>query len=122
MTLYSASLPAAADLYGDIEPAPRVQWSDYLPGLLVAALAALASLAIVGVPVASEALVSARLASGAAFRALAGGAVASCGASSAMALATVLGERRVNQAQLTLVLVGISAMSALAMTVYPILC
>jgi uncharacterized integral membrane protein (TIGR00698 family) len=58
---------------------------------------------------------------GNAFGALAGGAVAICGASAAMALATVLGERRVSQAQLTLVLVGISAMSALAMVVYPIL-
>jgi uncharacterized integral membrane protein (TIGR00698 family) len=58
---------------------------------------------------------------GSPFGALAGGAVAICGASAAMALAAVLGERRVSQAQLTLVLVGISAFSALAMVVYPIL-
>src|SRR3954471_22699904 len=43
MVLYSSTLPAAADLYGDIEPAPKVRWADYLPGLLVAALASLAS-------------------------------------------------------------------------------
>lgn len=57
----------------------------------------------------------------AAFGTLAGGAVAICGASAAMALATTLGERRVSQAQLALVLVGISAASALAMFLYPIL-
>ena len=51
---------------------------------------------------------------------LAGGAVAICGASAAMALATMLGERRASQAQLTLVLVGISAMSAAAMVLYPL--
>lgn len=58
---------------------------------------------------------------GANFGILAGGAVAICGASAAMALATTLGERRINQAQLTLVLVGISAMSAAAMMIYPLI-
>lgn len=57
----------------------------------------------------------------AAFGALCGGAVAICGASAAMAFASLLGERRASQAQLTLVLVGVSAMSALAMTLYPAL-
>lgn len=56
-----------------------------------------------------------------AFGVLAGGAVAICGASAALALATTLGERRINQGQLTLVLVGISAMSAAALVLYPIL-
>ena len=37
-----------------------------------------------------------------------------------MALATTLGEKRASQAQLTMVLVGISALSATAMVVYPI--
>ena len=55
----------------------------------------------------------------AAFGVLAGGSVAICGGSAAMALSATLGERRVRQAELTLVLVGISAMSALAMVVYP---
>ena len=55
----------------------------------------------------------------ASFGVLAGGAVAICGGSAAMALSATLGERRVRQAELTLVLVGISAMSALAMVVYP---
>jgi uncharacterized integral membrane protein (TIGR00698 family) len=57
----------------------------------------------------------------AAFGTLAGGAVAICGASAALALAAVLGERRASQAQLTLVLVGVSAASALAMSLYPII-
>lgn len=183
--------PAAADLYGDLEPAVKVTVRDHIPGLLVTALAALASaylasrygapitlmallvglalnfmsadkrltpglafasrvLLRVGIvlfgaritlaqigdlgPVALAAILiivtltilagvasSRWLGLGSAFGALAGGAVAICGASAAMALATVLGERRVSQAQLTLVLVGISAMSALAMVAYPIL-
>lgn len=55
------------------------------------------------------------------FGVLAGGAVAICGASAALALATVLGERRISQAQLTMVLVGISAASSIALFFYPIL-
>jgi len=55
------------------------------------------------------------------FGVLAGGAVAICGASAALALATVLGERRISQAQLTIVLVGISAASSFALFFYPIL-
>ena len=58
---------------------------------------------------------------GAAFGALAGGAVAICGASAALAIATMLGRRRVDDAQLTLVLVGTSAMSALAMVTDPLI-
>ncbi|MFN9925534.1 MAG: YeiH family protein, partial [Phenylobacterium sp.] len=58
---------------------------------------------------------------GGAFGALCGGAVAICGASAAMAFATLLGEKRISRSQLTLVLVGISAMSALAMALYPVL-
>lgn len=53
------------------------------------------------------------------FGILAGGAVAICGASAALALASLLGEKRVSQAQLTLVLVTIAAASAAAMTLYP---
>jgi uncharacterized integral membrane protein (TIGR00698 family) len=53
------------------------------------------------------------------FGVLAGGAVAICGGSAAMALSATLGERRVRQSELTLVLVGISSMSSLAMVVYP---
>jgi uncharacterized integral membrane protein (TIGR00698 family) len=53
------------------------------------------------------------------FGILAGGSVAICGGSAAMALSATLGERRVRQSELTLVLVGISSMSALAMMVYP---
>lgn len=186
------SYPAAADLFGDLEPAPKVRWTDNLPGLAVAVLAALASgyladhygapltlmalliglalnflgaderlqpglaftartllrfgivlvgarvtlaqvaglgpvalaalLGIVAATVGAAVLAARRFGYDTAFGALAGGAVAICGASAAMALATVLGERRVSQAQLALVLVGISAMSATAMVVYPALC
>lgn len=56
-----------------------------------------------------------------AFGMLAGGSVAICGASAALALATTLGERRVNQGQLAFVLVGISAASAAAMFFYPLI-
>ncbi len=52
---------------------------------------------------------------------LAGGSVAICGASAALALSALLGEKRTSQAQLTLVLVCVSAASAFAMSVYPIL-
>jgi uncharacterized integral membrane protein (TIGR00698 family) len=55
------------------------------------------------------------------FGILSGGAVAICGASAALALASLLGEKRANQAQLTLVLVTVSAASALAMSLYPAL-
>lgn len=54
-----------------------------------------------------------------AFGVLSGGAVAICGGSAAMALSATLGERRVRQSELTLVLVGISAMSSLALVLYP---
>lgn len=66
-------------------------------------------------------LTSRALGLGAAFGTLAGGSVAICGASAALALSSALGEKRVNQAQLTLVLVAVSAASALAMSAYPIL-
>lgn len=56
-----------------------------------------------------------------AFGTLAGGAVAICGASAALALSSVLGEKRSSQAQLTLVLVAISAASAFAMSTYPVI-
>ncbi len=56
-----------------------------------------------------------------AFGVLAGGAVAICGGSAAMALSATLGERRIRQAELTLVLVGIASLSPLAMVGYPVL-
>ena len=89
-------------------------------GLGPVALAAI--VAIVTLTMLSGVLAAERLGFGRAFGALAGGAVAICGASAAMALATVLGDKRVNQAQLALVLVGISAFSAAAMVLYPALC
>ncbi len=58
---------------------------------------------------------------GAAFGTLAGGSVAICGASAALAFATLLGEKRIDRAQLALVLVGVASASAFAMFAYPIL-
>ena len=82
---------------------------------------AFASLTLVVVATIGAAVLTARwLRSGTAFGVLAGGAVAICGASAALAVYAVLGERRVSQAQLTLVLVGVSAMSSLAMILYPV--
>lgn len=83
--------------------------------------ALLAVVVIVAVTLSVGVLAARALGFTAAFGALCGAAVAICGASAAMAFASLLGERRVSQAQLTLVLVGISAMSAVAMTLYPIL-
>ena len=83
---------------------------------------ALLSVAVRGAPVIGAGVLAARrFGFDSAFGVLAGGAVAICGASAALALATTLGERRASQAQLTIVLVGISAMSAAAMVLYPIL-
>jgi len=83
--------------------------------------ALLCVLAIVAVTIGAGVLAARRLGFDSAFGVLAGGAVAICGASAAMALATTLGEKRASQAQLTLVLVGISAMSAAAMMLYPLI-
>jgi uncharacterized integral membrane protein (TIGR00698 family) len=104
-----------------------LRWGIVLVGLRVTfgqivalgPVALLAVLVIVAITIGCGVLVGRRLGFDAAFGTLAGGAVAICGASAAMALATTLGERRASQAQLTLVLVGISALSALAMVTYP---
>jgi uncharacterized integral membrane protein (TIGR00698 family) len=84
-------------------------------------LALLAVIGVVAATIGTGILIARRLGFTPAFGVLAGGAVAICGASAAMALASLLGERRVGQAQLTVTLVGISAMSSLAMFLYPIL-
>lgn len=52
---------------------------------------------------------------------LTGGATAICGASAALALYSLIGDKRVDQARFTLTLVGITVASALAMTLYPVL-
>lgn len=82
-------------------------------------VALLSVVAIVALTIGSGIWIARRLGFSDAFGTLAGGAVAICGASAALALATTLGERRASQAQLTLVLVVISALSALAMVTYP---
>ena len=81
-----------------------------------AAIAAMVALVTLGGTVTSK-----WIGRGAAFGTLAGGAVAICGASAALALSSVLGEKRASQAQLTLVLVAVSAASAVAMSLYPAL-
>jgi len=106
-----------------------LRWGIVLVGLQVtfAQIASLgwvafvAIIAIMIVVVASGAVVARSVGRDAAFGTLAGGAVAVCGASAALAFAAVLGERRASQAQLTLVLVGVSAASALAMSTYPLI-
>lgn len=84
-------------------------------------LITLSSVLLVMLATMGAAMLTARLLGlGQGFGVLAGGAVAICGASAALAIYAVLGERRVKQAQLTFVLVGISAMSSLAMILYPV--
>lgn len=83
-------------------------------------VALLAVVAILVLTIGAGILAARRFGFDTGFGVLAGGAVAICGASAAMALATTLGSRRISDAQLTLVLVGISAMSAAAMVLYPI--
>lgn len=53
------------------------------------------------------------------FGLLAGGATAICGASAALAIWGLIGDRRINQSQFTIVLLGITIASAFAMTFYP---
>lgn len=83
-------------------------------------VALLSVVAIVGVTIGVGVLAARQAGFDTGFGVLAGGAVAICGASAAMALATTLGNRRISEAQLTIVLVGIAAMSAAAMVLYPI--
>lgn len=185
----------AADLYGEMQldtnPPARRGWRDYLPGILVTAIAALAAawladhyaaplvlmglliglalsfvsqdrrthagldlmsqtalrvgIVLVGARITAQQLVelgplpfallvlimlavilvtvaSARLFAQDRHAALlAGGATAICGASAALALYSLIGDKRVDQARFTLTLVGITVASALAMTLYPVL-
>ncbi len=105
-----------------------LRWGIVLVGVRITAgqivalgpVALLCVVAIVAATMGAGLLAARRLGQDGAFGVLAGGAVAICGASAAMALATTLGDRRTSQAQLTLVLVGISAMSAAAMVLYPL--
>jgi uncharacterized integral membrane protein (TIGR00698 family) len=53
------------------------------------------------------------------FGLLAGGATAICGASAALALWSIIGEKRVSQERFTIVLLGTTIASAIAMTFYP---
>lgn len=193
--LSEQSWPMAADLYGEMQleanPPARHRWRDYLPGILVTAIAALAAawladhyaapivlmglligLALsflsqdkrthAGLDLMSQTalrigivLVGARITAGQLaelgplpfallvvimlavivatvvvaplFRQdkqaalLAGGATAICGASAALALYSLIGDKRIDQARFTLTLVGITVASALAMTLYPVL-
>ena len=55
------------------------------------------------------------------FGILVGGAVAICGASAAMAIASVLPKNQKSHQQLTFVIIGVTLLSTLAMILYPIL-
>jgi uncharacterized integral membrane protein (TIGR00698 family) len=77
--------------------------------------------AMIGIVTSIGAITARFMGLGLSFGTLAGGAVAICGASAALALSSLLGEKRSSQAQLTLVLVTVSAASALAMSLYPAL-
>lgn len=122
-------LNADARLHPGLGVASRtlLRWGIVLVGLQVTAgeiaglgLASFVAVALIIALVLGAGVLTARaLGLSAAFGALAGGAVAICGASAALALAAVLGEKRIGQAQLTLVLVAVSAASALAMSTYP---
>ncbi|WP_310497480.1 putative sulfate exporter family transporter [Sandarakinorhabdus sp.] len=81
----------------------------------------LAVVAIVAITIGSGVIAARLLGFTSAFGVLSSGAVAICGASAAMALAATLGERRIRQAELTLVLVGTSTMSSVALVVYPMI-
>lgn len=187
--------PMAADLYGELQleaqPPARRRLRDYVPGVLVTAIAALAAawladhyaaplvlmglliglamsflsqdrrthagldlmsqtalrigIVLVGARITAEqlaelgplpfallilimlAVIIVTVASARLFRQdghaalLAGGATAICGASAALALYSLIGDRRVDQARFTLTLVGITVASALAMSLYPVL-
>ena len=81
----------------------------------------IAVVSIVAVAIGVGVLAARLLGLGVAFGALSGGAVGICGASAAMALAATLGQR-IREAELTLVLVGTSVMSSLALILYPAIC
>ena len=189
------SWPMAADLYGEMQleahPPAKRRWRDYLPGVLVTAIAALAAawladhyaaplvlmglliglamsflsqdkrthagldlmsqtalrigIVLVGARITADQLAelgplpfallvlimvavivvtvaTARLFAQDRHAALlAGGATAICGASAALALYSLIGDKRVDQARFTLTLVGITVASAFAMTLYPVL-
>jgi uncharacterized integral membrane protein (TIGR00698 family) len=80
-----------------------------------------AIVAIMGLVLGTGWLIARSLRLGDGYGLLAGGAVAICGASAALALASLLGERRATQAHLTMSLVSVAAASAFAMSVYPII-
>jgi uncharacterized integral membrane protein (TIGR00698 family) len=83
--------------------------------------AILALVVVVGLTLAAGAWLGRRLAGDLSLGVLMGAAVAICGASAALAVAAVLGERRLAKAQLTMTLVAIAVFSALAMVLYPLL-
>jgi uncharacterized integral membrane protein (TIGR00698 family) len=84
--------------------------------------AALLMLALaVAVTIAGGAAVSRLAGLGARFGVLTGGAVAICGASAALALATVLPRNAQTQRDTLFAIIGVTALSTLAMILYPVL-
>ncbi|WP_326525051.1 YeiH family protein [Sphingomonas sp.] len=124
-------LSADARLHAGLNFASRdlLRWGIVLVGARVTfgqiadlGLVALATVAaLIALTIGAAVLIARRLGFDRWFGMLVGGAVAICGASAALAVATTLGPKRVSQAQLTLVLIGISAMSAAAMVLYPMI-
>ncbi len=85
-------------------------------------LPAFGSLLLIMAGVMAAGILAARLLKeGTLFGLLAGGATAICGASAALALWSLIGEKQIDRARFTLVLVGIFVMSALALAFYPVI-
>lgn len=77
--------------------------------------------ACVAIVIAASMLLAPRFGLNRAEGALAGGAVAICGASAAVAIAAVVSEKRMRPQFLLFVVIGVTAMSTFAMIVYPII-
>ena len=74
----------------------------------------------VGLTIAAGVLVSRALKLGSAFGTLTGGAVAICGASAALAIASILPKHKHAERDASFTVIGVTALSTLAMILYPI--
>jgi uncharacterized integral membrane protein (TIGR00698 family) len=107
-----------------------LRWAVALLGLKVAvsdviALGAAAALVVVvamAATLAAGVALARLLGRGDAYGALAGAATAVCGASAALATATVLPDYKGKDADIAFVVVGVNALSTIAMVAYPPLC
>lgn len=76
---------------------------------------------LVALTVGSGTLIAVRLGRSAGFGLLASGSVAICGASAALAIASVLPEREAGERDVLFVVAGVTGLSTLAMVLYPLL-